>query len=198
MTTPVPPRRPPWWQRRGPSFLVFCVVLVAMGLASAALWRNVTEVLPDVGKDRQGEDPWRYPVGVEKVGQFQIAHIPDCAAAPVVGIVLWDEDSRPYWEVSGPATPMESFAIGVTPEGFTADTPYRTPPADAVLRLVVVRKVKGVAGVRFRATDLRTGYVASGEPISRYLVDDFQTGKVCATEGTGKGSATSSTTQPPG
>jgi phosphate transport system substrate-binding protein len=35
-----------------------------------------------VGKDKQGEDPWDDPVGIEKVGVFQVAHIPDCAAAP--------------------------------------------------------------------------------------------------------------------
>lgn len=180
----------PWWQRRLPSLLVFCLVLGAMGVASMILWRNVSEVLPDVGKDKQGEDPWTDPVGVEKVGQFQVVHIPDCAAAPVVRIELWDERSEPYWEVSGPATPMSSFAIGAVPEGFTVDTPYRRPPADAVLRLAVVRKVKGVAGVRFQTSDLRTGYVASGQPISRYLLEDFQTGSVCGD----KDSATSTTT----
>ena len=181
----------PWWQRRWPSLFVFCLVLGAMGVASMVLWRNVSDVLPDVGKDKQGEDPWTDPVGVEKVGGFQVVHIPDCAAAPVVRIELWDEQSEPYWEVSGPATPMASFAIGAVPEGFTVDTPYRQPPANAVLRLAVVRKVKGVAGVRFQTSDLRTGYVASGQPISRYLLEDFQTGSVCGDQ---DGATTTTTT----
>lgn len=160
-----------------------------MGMASMVLWSDVSEVLPDIGKDEQGEDPWTDPVGVEKVAGFQVVHIPDCAAAPVVRIELWDEQSNPYWEVAGPALPMASFAIGATPEGFEEITPYKAPPADAVLRLAVVRKVKGVAGVRFQTTDLRTGYVASGLPISRYEVDEFQTGDLCG-DGDAKGSTT--------
>lgn len=171
---------------------MFCVLLVAMAVASVALWSSVRDVLPAVGKDKQGEDPWTDQLGVEKVGPFQIAHIPDCAAAPVVRIVLWDEESKPYWEVSGPATPMDSFAVGVTPEGFKTETPYREPPAGAVQRLVVIRKVKGVAGVRYTTEDLRTGYVATGEPISRFLPDDFQTGRFCG--GTEGDAATTSTT----
>ena len=186
--------RPPWWQRRGPSGLVFCLVLISMGVASFLLWSNVSAVLPDVGKDEQGADPWTDPVGVEKIAGFQVVRIPDCAAAPVVRIELWDEQSNPYWEVAGPATPMASFAIGATPEGFDEITPYTAPPADAVLRLAVVRKVKGVAGVRFQASDLRTGYVASGPPMSRYLIEDFQTGAVCGSEGEGVGSTTTTTT----
>ena len=174
-TTP----RAPWWQRRGPSFVVFCVLIVGMVLLSMILWRSISSVLPTVGKNRQGDDPWLDPIGVEKVGPFQVAHIPDCAAAPVVRIELWDEKSRPYWQVSGPPTPMASFAVGALPEGFTEDTPYRKPPAGSTMRLVVVRKVKGVAGVRYRNADLRTGYVATGVPIKRYPVDDFQTGSVC-------------------
>ena len=194
MTSPASPRRLPWWQRRGPSFVVFCVVIAAMVFASFSMWNRVSTVLPDVGKDKQGEDPWVDPLGVEKVAQFQIAHIPDCGAAPVIRITLWDEDSRPYWEVSGPATPMASFAIGVTPEGFTADTPYKAPPAGAVLRLMVVRKVKGIAGVRFQASDLRTSYVATGDPIKRYPLEDFQTGDVCGKSKDSKGSKGSTTT----
>lgn len=192
--------RPPWWHRRVPSTLVFFLVLGLMALASVALWADVGAVLPDVGKDKQGEDPWNDPVGIEKVSGFQVVRIPDCAAAPIVRIGLWDEASTPYWEVSGPPTPMASFAIGATPEGFTEDKAFTKPPADAVLRLVVFRKVKGVAGVRYQESDLRTGYVASGLPISRYEVEDFQTGDVCSddAEGGGEGSSTttSSTTVP--
>lgn len=190
--------RPPWWQRRGPSVLVFSVIVAVMAIASVALWSNVSSVLPDLGKDQQGDDPWEDPIGVEKVGQFLVARIPDCAAAPVVRIELWDEDSKPYWEVSGPATPMSSFAIGITPEGFTEETPYDQPPAGAVLRLLVVRKVKGVAGVRYQETDLRTGYVASGLPISRYEVEDFMTGSMCGEEPLADGEGSSTTTSAPG
>ncbi len=185
--------RPPWWQRRLPSTVVFIVVLGVMALAAVALWSDLGNVLPDVGKDKQGEDPWNDPVGVEKVAGFQVVRIPDCAAAPVVRIALWDEASKPYWEVAGPPTPMASFAIGATPEGFTENKAFTKPPADAVLRLVVFRKVKGVAGVRYRESDLRTGYVASGLPISRYGVEDFQTGDVCGDAAAGDGSSTTTT-----
>lgn len=198
MPEPTSAPRPPWWQRRLPSTVVFFVVLGVMALAAVALWADVGAVLPDVGKDKQGEDPWNDPVGVEKVAGFQVVRIPDCAAAPVVRIALWDEASEPYWEVSGPPTPMASFAIGATPEGFTEDKAFTKPPAGAVLRLVVFRKVKGVAGVRYQESDLRTGYVASGLPISRYEVADFQTGDVCGDEAGGDGSSTTTSTTVPG
>ncbi len=176
--------------------VVFCVVIAAMAVATVVLWNDVAEVLPGVGKDKQGEDPWVDPIGVEKVGPYTVAHIPDCAAAPVVRIGLWDEDSTPYWEVSGPPTPMETFAVGGLPEGFTEETPYRDPPRGSVLRLVVIRSVKGVAGVRYEATDLRSGYVATGNPIVRYSIDGFKTGSVCGDgEGdSGDGGDTTSTT----
>ena len=192
--------RPSWWHRRWPSAIVFALVIGVMAGASIAIWSDVSSILPDVGKDKQGEDPWNDPVGIEKVGVFQVVHIPDCAAAPVVRIGLWDEQSNPYWEVSGPATPMESFAIGATPEGVTEDHAFEKPPAEAVLRLVVFRKVKGVAGVRYQETDLRSGYVVSGTPINRYEVEKFQTGSVCGDEDEeGDGSTTSaSTTLPTG
>jgi hypothetical protein len=190
-STPSTPR-PPWWHRRLPSTVVFLVVLGVMSLAAVALWADVGEVLPDVGKDNQGEDPWNDPVGVEKVAGFEVVRIPDCAAAPVVRIALWNEASEPYWEVSGPATPMDSFAIGATPEGFTEVKAFTKPPEGAVLRLVVFRKVKGVAGVRYQESDLRRGYVASGLPISRYGESDFMTGDVCGDDG-----ASSSTTSAP-
>ena len=182
MTGPSYVPRPRWWQRRGPSVLVFCVVIAAMGLASLALWGRLTDVLPEVGKDKQGEDPWTDPLGVEKLGDFQVVRIPDCAAAPVVRVELWDEDSEPYWEMTGPPTPLQSFVVGVAPEGWEEQTPYREPPAGAVLRLLVVRRVKGVAGVRFQARDLRSEYVTTGPPTTRYLVEDFVTGSVCGDE----------------
>lgn len=185
--------RPPWWQRKGPSGLVFALVLFALLAATAAALTDVAEVLPDVGKDQQGEDPWVDQLGVEKVGIFQIAHIPDCAAAPVVRIELWDEESRPYWQVKGPPTPMATFAVGATPEGWEVVEPYREPPAGAILRLVIVRSVKGVAGVRYLAEDLRTGLVVLGIPSSRFELDDFQTGEFCD-DGTEAGDEGSTTT----
>jgi hypothetical protein len=190
--------RPQWWHRRWPSAIVFAVILGVMTIASLALWKDIGDVLPSVGKDKQGEDPWNDPVGVELVGGFQVVHIPDCAAAPVVRIALWNEKSEPYWEVAGPATPMDSFAIGATPEGFSEVKAYTKPPAGSVQRVVVFRKVKGVAGVRFRTTDLRSGYVASGLPINRYETAKFQTGSVCGEdEGDGDGSTTTTSTTIP-
>jgi hypothetical protein len=177
MASSVTSTRPPWWQRRGPSALVFALVVIAMTIASIAMWSNLAGVLPDVGKDQQGEDPWEDPVGIEKVGVFHVAHLPDCAAAPVERIELWDEESEPYWQAVGAPTPMSSFVIGVAPEGFLDLTPYTEPPAGAVLRLVVVRSVKGVAGTRYETADLRTAYVIDGD--RRYEIEDFTTGEVC-------------------
>jgi hypothetical protein len=154
-----------------------------MAIAGLVLWGQISAVVPEVGQDKQGADPWLDPVGVEKVGPFQVAHIPDCAAAPVVRIELWDEESKPYWRVVGPPTPLASFAIGAVPEGFLEELAYDPPPRDAVQRLVVVRKVKGVAGVRFEESDLRTAYVATGLPLRRYPVEDFKTGSVCGGDG---------------
>lgn len=171
-----------WWQRRGPSIVVFCVVLAAMGLASLLLWSKITDVVPGVGEDAQGVDPWEDPIGIEQVGEFQVVRIPDCAVAPVVRIELWDAESHPYWQVEGPPTPMGSFVVGVTPEGFTELEPYSEPPGDAVLRLVVVRRVKGVAGLRYTRDDVREGVVSSGVPLVRYDTEDFVTGSVCADE----------------
>ncbi|MCU1372426.1 MAG: hypothetical protein JWO77_3620 [Ilumatobacteraceae bacterium] len=190
--------RPPWWHRRWPSAIVFATVLGVMAIASLALWKDVGDVLPDVGKDKQGEDPWNDPVGVELIGGFQVVHIPDCAAAPIVRIALWNEQSEPYWEVTGPATPMDSFAIGATPQGWSEVKAYSKPAPGAVQRLVVFRKVKGVAGVRFQLADLRSGYVASGLPISRYDAAAFQTGEVCGDEDGAEGSTTTSSTTLPG
>ena len=184
------PRRDPWWQRRGPSILVFCGVLAVMGIASLVLWSKITEVVPDVGEDEQGVDPWEDPIGIEQIGEFQVAHIPDCAVAPVVRIELWDAESQPYWQVEGPPTPMGSFVVGVTPEGFTELTAYGDPPDTAVLRLVVVRKVKGVAGLRYMEDDVREGVVATGDPLVRYEREDFVTGSVCADEEDADGDGT--------
>jgi hypothetical protein len=188
-------KRLPWWQRKGPSGLVFVFVVVALLFATASAFSDVADVLPDVGKDQQGDDPWTDQLGVEKVGIFQIAHIPDCAAAPLKGIELWDEDSNAYWKVrapKGPGTPMATFAVGATPEGWEVVEPYEEPPADAILRLIVVRSVKGVAGVRYQKADLRSGYAVLGVPASRFEVADFASGEFCD-DGTGEDGSTTTT-----
>ena len=191
--TPPDHRLAPWWQRKGPSGLVFVLVVLALLGGTALAVTKVAGVLPDVGKDQQGDDPWIDQLGVEKVGIFQIAHIPDCAAAPVVDIQLWDEQSKPYWHVKGAPTPMATFAVGATPSGWKVIQPYHAPPAGAVLRLVVTRSVKGVAGVRYRHEDLRTGYVVLGVPSSRFTKEDFQSGEFCD-DGTGGEDGSSTTT----
>ena len=183
-------RRTPWWRRRGPSVTVFLVLLAVMAIGVVLLGSATADVLPTVGKDQQGEDPWTDAIGIEKVGDFQIARIPDCAAAPVVRIELWDEESQAYWAVSGPPTPMASFAVGALPSGWTEVRAFRAPPPEAMLRLVVVRSVKGVAGTRYRTEDLRTGYVTTGVPPSRFDLDDFQAGKFCDGAATDAGSTT--------
>lgn len=180
-----------WWRRRTPSVLVFLAVIAAMVMVSAALWGRVSDLLPGVGVDEQGEDPWTDPVGIEQVGDLYIARIPSCAAAPVVRIELWDSSSEPFWSVSGPPTPMASFALGFTPEGFTEDVGYKEPPADAVQRLVVVRSVKGVAGLRFEDADLVDGLVIAGNPIVGYDPEDWAAASVC---GKGSGPETTTTT----
>lgn len=188
--------RPPWHHRAGPSVLLLLGVLVVVGLVTLALADDVAGVIPQVGKDAQGEDPWTDPVAVEKAGPYQIVHIPDCALAPVERIVLWDEDSKPYWEVSGPAASLSAFVIGATPPGFAVDVPFDEPPADAVLRIGVFRTTRGAAGVRYRASDLRTGYavsVVSGNDLSRYEPERFTKGDVCGADGE-DGAASSTTT----
>ena len=159
--------------------LVFVVIIAIVGGLTLRSAVQVSSALPDVGKDEQGDDPWTEPIGVEKVGDLVVAHIPDCAAGPVVRIALWDEASKPYWEVHGPPTPMATFVVGAAPKGFTVDTPLDAPKPGAVLRLVIIRKVKGAAGVRFQSTDLRSKRVASLLPIQRFTIDGFQTADVC-------------------
>lgn len=172
-------RRLPWWERRGPSLWTFALVLVVMALASLALWRSVSDVLPGVGQDLEGEDPWVDQVGIEPLDDFRVVRIPECAADALVSIELWDADSEPYWEVRGPATPLSSFAIGFAPEGWETVTPYTEPPEDATLRLVVVRRDKGVAGIRYQESELREGFVAAGDPVLRWSLENFQTGDLC-------------------
>ncbi|HEX2576116.1 MAG TPA: hypothetical protein VHK88_07185 [Aquihabitans sp.] len=169
----------PWWHRRSPSLGVFVGVLVVLAVASLVLGARVVDVLPEVGKDQLGDDRWSDPLGVELNGQFQIAHLPDCAAGSVTRIALWDSRSEPYWEVAGPAVPLEAFVVGAAPEGFTEVVKFRAPPEGALLRLVVFRRVGGPAGIRYRNDDLRSQRVMSGSTLTAYTVEGFKTAAVC-------------------
>lgn len=159
------------------------MVLSGIGVVLA---KGVSGALPVVGRDKLGEDPWTDPIGVEKLGVFEIAHLPDCAAGPVVRIMLWDNDSNPYWQVSGPPTALTTFPVGATPDGWTVDVPYTAPKAGAVIRLVVIRTVKGAAGVRFTATDVVQKRVVAMLPLTRFTIAGFQTADVCGADGKAK------------
>ncbi len=176
-----------------PSFLVFLAVVTAVGLATVVVGVQVADVLPEVGKDQLGQDVWTDPVGLESAGGVAVAHIPDCSAGAVTRIALWDANSNPYWEVAGPATPLSSFFVGAAPAGFTLVKPYTKPPPGAVLRLVVFRKVGGVAGIRYRESQLRKSRVVSGNPLARYTIAGYQDAKVCGETG-----ITKTTFVPPG
>lgn len=160
--------------------MVFLGVFLVLALATVVVARQVAEVLPEVPKDLLGDDRWSEPLGVELNEGFQIGRLPDCAAGSVTRIVLWDADSEPYWEVTGPATPMTAFYVGVLPGGFTEVEPIREPPPGALLRLVVFRKVGGPVGIRYRESQLRDGFVMSGRPLTSYTVEGFQTEDLCA------------------
>lgn len=179
MSQPTEDRRVHWWYRRGPSLLVFVVVLAVMAAVVVTMTRDVSEVIGEVPKDELGEDNWTDQLGVEAAGPLQVAQVPECAADPITRIALWDADSNPYWEVSGPPTPLTSFVIGAAPAGFTVVEPYRAPEESDLVRLVVFRRVGGVAGVRYRAIDLVDGKVISGSPIRTYTRDGFREEKVC-------------------
>lgn len=197
MPVPPPPSERRWWQRRGPSTAVFVVVLAVVGIITVAVAGEVAGVLPEVGKDQLGGDGWQAPLGLERVEQLQLAHIPNCATGQITGIVLWDADSEPYWEVTGPPTAFPSFVVGVTPNGFTEVTPYRAPRGDEVVRLVVFRRSGGPIGIRYRADQLRVGRVVSGNPLQRFTGSGFQTADVCGDAkaiGSDDGSTGSTTT----
>lgn len=181
----------PWIARRWPSIGLLVVVLGLIAGSLLFLGGKLGAVLPEVGKDKQGEDPWQDPIGLEAVKGFQVGHIPDCAASAVSKIVLWNENSEPYWSVSGPPTPMTTFSVGVTPEGFTVETPYRTPPAGSTLRLVAFRRAGGPMGLRYSSDDLVERRVISGEPLRRFTVSGFQTADVCGSGDTGAETTTS-------
>lgn len=152
-------------------------------LATLLVGRSVADVLDEVPKDRLGTDPWTATLGVEKADPFQVAYLPDCAAGSVTRIVLWDEESQPYWEVAGPPTPMTSFVVGGTPTGFTEVVPYEAPPRGAMVRLVAFRRVGEPIGLRYRDTQLVEGRVVATTSLSLYSRDGFRGAEVCGDEG---------------
>lgn len=188
----------PWWQRRSPSLLVFLAVLAVLGLATVAMASQVADVLPEVARDQLGEDKWTDPLGVELNSGFQVGRIPDCAAGAVTRIALWDAESEPYWEVTGPPIPMTAFFVGAVPTGFTEVVKYREPPSAAVVRLVVFRRIGGVAGIRYQASQLRSKFVVAGQPLTSYTIEGFQDEEVCGGSSgrSGTGIDTPSVTDP--
>lgn len=184
---PVPDhQKAPWYRQARWSVLTVLGLVVVLALVGVLLARSVSSALPVVGRDKLGEDPWTDPIGIEQAGPFQVAHVPDCSAGPIVRIMLWDNDSNPYWQVSGPPTAMPTFAVGATPAGWTVDVPYTTPRRGAIVRLVIIRTVKGAAGVRFTATDVVAKRVVSMLPLTRFTIAGYQTADVCGAAGKAK------------
>ncbi len=179
MSQPIERRREHWWLRRGPSLLVFAVVILVLTVSTVVVSRQLADVIGEVPKDELGEDAWTDQLGIELFGGLQVAQVPQCAADPITRIALWDADSNPYWEVAGPPTPFTSFVIGAAPAGFSEVEPYRAPPEDELVRLVVFRRVGGVAGMRYREIDLVDGKVISGSPLRTYTREGFRKEKVC-------------------
>ena len=173
------------------------LVLISMTVATVMVATRVARVLPDVGKDQLGADAWVDPLGVHLAGGFHVARVPDCAAGAFTRIVLWDPYSQPYWEVTGPPTPLTSFVVGVAPEGFTEVKGYRDPPKGAILRLVAFRKDGGPVGIRYLATDLRPKRIVSMQPLQRFTIEGFQSAQVCGKSARpDKDAGASSTTEP--
>lgn len=171
-----------WWRRRSPSVLMLAAVVAVMIVATMAVTRSVADVLEEVPKDRLGTDPWTATLGVERADPFQLVYLPACAAGSVTRLVLWNEDSEPYWEVSGPPTPMASFVVGGTPTGFTEVVPFTPPPRGAMVRLVAFRRAGDPVGLRYRDVDLVTGRVVATTSLSRFSRDGFMTEEVCGSD----------------
>jgi hypothetical protein len=165
-------------------------MLAVLLLGVVVVGSMVADALPRVPKDKAGEDNWEDPLAIDanKNGLMRVL-IPDCAASPITRIVLWDENSKPYWEVSGRPTPMAQFVLGFTPEGFSVDVPWTKPANSATLRLVAFRRVGGPIGLRFSFDDLTEGRVMGGMPLASYSVDGWKKASVC-----GSGSDTSTVT----
>jgi hypothetical protein len=151
-----------WWQTRSGSVGALVLALVVVGLLAALLAARVSGALSDVGRDADGTDPWIDPIGLEPVkGGFLVGRVPDCASAPITRITVWDQDSKPIWDVTGPPTALPAFIVGVAPNGFRVVTPYEKPADDTLVRLIVNRQLLGVAGVRYAADDLGRGKVTT-------------------------------------
>lgn len=174
-----------WWRRRSPSTLVLLGVVAVMALAAMLVGRSLADVLDDVPKDRLGTDPWEATLGVEGQFPFQVAYIPECAAGSVTRLVLWDADSNPIWEVSGPPTPLTSFTVGGTPDGFEVTKSYEQPEGNEVLRLVAFRRVGEPIGLRYRTVDVVNGRVIAMAPLRRFSVEGFQGAEVCGSAASG-------------
>ena len=174
-----PSVEPSWWQRRWVSLASLGAVIAVAAVAALIYGQQVTEVLGEVGKDHLGDDPWEDPLGVELNSGYEIGHIPDCGAAPITRIVLWDAESSPYWEVAGPPPPIQSFFVGAPPGGFEEIVPFEEPPPGEVLRLVVFRRTGGPAGLRYQRSDLRDERVMSGRPLRSFTREGFQGASVC-------------------
>jgi hypothetical protein len=169
-----------WWGQRLPSVAILGLVLASTAVAILVMANTATKVLPEVGKDRLGADNWTDPIGLELANGFHVGRVPDCAAGAFTRFVLWNADSEPYWEVVGPATPLNTFLVGVAPEGFTTLTPFEDPPRGEVLRLVAFRRDGGAVGIRYEASELREARVVSGNPLVPYTIDGFQDAEVCS------------------
>ncbi len=151
-----------WWETRSGSLGILAATLVLVALSAVVLAGRVTGALSDVGRDADGSDPWTDPIGMEPVARgYLVAHLPNCAAAPITRITIWDQDSKPIWDVTGPPTALPAFIVGVVPRGFKELTPYDKPSRSTLVRLLVDRRLLGVAGVRYRAQDLRAGKVTT-------------------------------------
>ena len=172
----------PWWQTRSGSIGALLGTLVVVALLAVVLADRVGGALSDVGRDEDGTDPWTDPVGLEPVaGGLLVGRLPDCAAAPVTRITVWDQDSTPIWDVAGPPTALPAFILGVPPPGFDELTPYDEPDETALVRLVVNRQLVGVAGARYAFDDLgrekvTTYYEGAYHTFSR---SGFQGADVC-------------------
>lgn len=198
MTSPEEPETLAWWHRRRPSVLVFAVVLSVLALVTVAMVNQVGGVLPEVPRDQLGEDRWNEPLGIARLGEFDVAFVPACAADPITRIVLWDADSQPYWEVAGPAKPMEAIIVGGTPEDFREIVPFEEPPPGEVLRLIAFRSVGGSAGIRYQPEDLKEERVLSGTPLTTYTIDGFKDSLVCSDSATDRLLSDGSDTTVPG
>lgn len=189
---------PRWWRRPGPSLGVLSAILVILTVAVLNVGARVGDTLPEVGRDDTGTDAWKAPLAVQELQESLVAAVvPDCAAGPITRIVLWDPESEPYWEISGPARPLREFLIGFPVEGFTTDVEFTAPPDDEYVRLVAFRRVGSPIGLRFRYADIRSGRLMGGSPLRSYTKDGWLAEAECAGQG-GDASDAGEPTEPGG